>query len=337
MLFTAGGKGIMITDPEDAIKFSIIVPVYGTERYIRECVDSILIQEFRSFELILVDDGSPDLCSQICDEYMRADSRVRVIHKGNGGVSSARNAGIEIAKGQYIWFVDSDDSIASGSLQILNEKLTEKENALLAFQTDLSGEVRFEGIEEYLVNLHFPYKVNFTVWSKVYQLAFINTHGIRFDEEEGIGEDLLFNLTCYRYLFMEGQEISFDHRCFYHYRKRDGSAMQTERSDAFEVQMRLFRKTCDLLRNNVRKQILEQFFLQYMIAGIRQSRALPANQFAEVVRKNDLYQMNVSQSATEAFLKAEKASMAGRMRIHLFIALMKHKQYVFAGRIMGMR
>lgn len=101
------------------MKLSIIVPIYNVEAYLCRCVESILSQTFSDFELILVDDGSPDACPQICDEYARKDPRVRVIHKKNGGLSDARNAGIEIAKGEYIGFVDSDDTISPDMYQRL--------------------------------------------------------------------------------------------------------------------------------------------------------------------------------------------------------------------------
>ncbi|MDT2743473.1 glycosyltransferase family 2 protein [Enterococcus asini] len=94
-------------------EISIIVPVYKVEKYLEKCVDSILAQTFTDFELILVDDGSPDRSGAMCDEYAQKDSRVRVIHKENGGLSSARNAGIDVAKGRYLGFVDSDDYIDS--------------------------------------------------------------------------------------------------------------------------------------------------------------------------------------------------------------------------------
>ena len=90
---------------------SVIVPVYKVEKYLHECVDSILAQTFRDFELILVDDGSPDNCGAICDEYAAKDSRIRVIHQENQGLSGARNSGIDVARGEYITFVDADDSI----------------------------------------------------------------------------------------------------------------------------------------------------------------------------------------------------------------------------------
>ncbi|MDR2409141.1 MAG: glycosyltransferase, partial [Bacteroidales bacterium] len=88
---------------------SIIVPVYKVEPYLRRCIDSILAQTFTDFECILIDDGSPDGCPAICDEYAEKDKRIMVIHQENEGVSAARNAGLDIAKGEWIGFVDSDD------------------------------------------------------------------------------------------------------------------------------------------------------------------------------------------------------------------------------------
>lgn len=94
---------------------SIIVPVYDTEAYLRECLDSLLRQSFADYELVLVDDGSTDGCGALCDEYARRDGRIRVIHQANGGLSAARNAGLDAATGTYVTFVDSDDSVAEGT------------------------------------------------------------------------------------------------------------------------------------------------------------------------------------------------------------------------------
>ena len=102
---------------------SVIVPVYGVEQYLRECLDSILAQTYREFELILVDDGSPDRCGEICDGYAKKDPRVYSYHKENGGLSSARNYGIEHSKGRYLCFIDSDDWIERDYLQTLYEGL----------------------------------------------------------------------------------------------------------------------------------------------------------------------------------------------------------------------
>jgi glycosyltransferase involved in cell wall biosynthesis len=95
---------------------SIIIPIYNVERYIRKCIDSVLYQTFKDIEIILVEDGSQDLCSLICDEYARHDNRIKVIHKENGGASDARNKGVEAANGRYIMFVDSDDWIKENCL-----------------------------------------------------------------------------------------------------------------------------------------------------------------------------------------------------------------------------
>lgn len=100
-------------------KVSIIVPVYKVEKYLHKCVDSILSQTLKDFELILINDGSPDRCGEICDEYAKFDSRVKVIKKENGGLSSARNAGLDVALGNYVGFVDSDDWIEADMYELL--------------------------------------------------------------------------------------------------------------------------------------------------------------------------------------------------------------------------
>ena len=103
-------------------KVSVIVPVYNVEDYIRECLDSLINQTLTDIEIILVDDGSKDLSGTICDEYAKKDCRIKVIHKENGGQSSARNAGLKVSTGEYILFVDSDDYIVENTLEtLLNE------------------------------------------------------------------------------------------------------------------------------------------------------------------------------------------------------------------------
>ena len=98
---------------------SIIVPIYKVEKYLRKCVDSILNSTYQDFELILVDDGSPDGCGAICDEYASREQRIKVVHKTNGGLPDARNAGIKVATGDYLWFVDSDDFVHPSMLETL--------------------------------------------------------------------------------------------------------------------------------------------------------------------------------------------------------------------------
>lgn len=109
---------------------SVVVPIYKVEKYLKKCIDSIINQTYKELEIILVDDGSPDNCGKMCDEFALKDNRIKVIHKENGGLSSARNAGIEIATGEYITFVDSDDYIDNNMYEILLKILKESESDL---------------------------------------------------------------------------------------------------------------------------------------------------------------------------------------------------------------
>lgn len=112
-------------------KISIIVPIYNVEKYLKQCIDSIIAQTYTNIEIILVDDGSPDNSGNICDEYAKKDCRIKVIHKQNGGLSDARNAGIKVASGELIGFVDSDDYIANDMYELLYNNL-KKENAQIS-------------------------------------------------------------------------------------------------------------------------------------------------------------------------------------------------------------
>ncbi len=113
------------------VLISIIVPVYNVEKYLEECIDSILAQTYREFELILVDDGSPDHSGEICDRYASQDKRIRVLHQENQGISDARNHALAVARGQYVTFVDSDDYIAPDMLELLYHNM-KKENAQIS-------------------------------------------------------------------------------------------------------------------------------------------------------------------------------------------------------------
>ncbi|WP_413307844.1 glycosyltransferase [Bacillus sp. 1P10SD] len=112
-------------------KISIVVPIYNVERYLPACLDTILEQPFSDFELILVNDGSTDNCLDICNEYSLKDDRINVVNKKNGGLSSARNAGIEVSTGKYIVFIDPDDQICENYLESLYN-IVEKKNVMLS-------------------------------------------------------------------------------------------------------------------------------------------------------------------------------------------------------------
>ena len=112
---------------------SVIVPIYNVEKYLDKCVDSIINQTYKNLEIILVDDGSPDNCPKMCDDYAKKDSRIKVVHKENGGLSDARNAGMKVATGEYVSFIDSDDWIDLETFSISMAKIEECNAQIVAF------------------------------------------------------------------------------------------------------------------------------------------------------------------------------------------------------------
>lgn len=191
---------------------SVIVPIYKVEKFLRRCIDSILGQTFEDFELILIDDGSPDQCPQICNEYKSHDQRIKVIHKENGGLSSARNAGLDIAQGKYILFVDSDDYIKSDLLEICVSTLESGNYDAIRFgyeKIDSDCKKTHERLPKkhsysfnndserlnYLTDFLLPYKIPFTAWSCLFKNEIIKKNNLRFYSERIIySEDTFFSV-----------------------------------------------------------------------------------------------------------------------------------------------
>lgn len=160
-------------------ELSIIVPVYKVEKYLPKCIDSILAQTFRDFELILIDDGSPDNCGAICDEYAAWDSRIKVIHQVNAGVSAARNAGLDIASGTYLGFVDSDDWIEPEMYETMIATAIEKQVDVVACgikHFSERGELLFEELlseqaytsEQLCASIYgMPNHIGGCIWNKI--------------------------------------------------------------------------------------------------------------------------------------------------------------------------
>lgn len=143
---------------------SVIVPIYNVEKYLKKCVDSVIAQTYENIEIILVDDGSPDNCGAICDEYGKKDKRVRIIHKQNGGLSDARNVGIDTCRGKYISFVDSDDFVSPFFLEILY-------NAIKQNDADISSLTRVVKFTDYS-----EYKVHFVENASDFKIKFVSVY-----------------------------------------------------------------------------------------------------------------------------------------------------------------
>ncbi len=210
------------------IKISVIVPIYKVERYLRQCIDSIINQTYSNLEIILVDDGSPDNCGIICDEYAKIDKRIKVIHKENGGLSSARNAGLDIATGEYIGFVDSDDYIDKTMYEELINSIKKYDsdistgmffNKYRFFRKNSKGfdkELVFKGKDKF-INTKVGYKcIYFNVWSKLYKREIFDN--IRFPE------GMCFEDSYIIYEILDKAEsISYVPKYLYYYRIRKNS------------------------------------------------------------------------------------------------------------------
>lgn len=203
---------------ETKLDVSIIIPVYNAESRFRRCLDSILSQDFSNFECILVDDGSTDGSPSICDEYAKQDARIIVIHKKNGGVSSARNAGLEIAKGKWIVFVDIDDYLKchhiSGMLNTANQSDSIDFTICGFYEIKKTGNTEhsyqpqmYIGKEHICRMFDTTSLLTYMVpWNKMFRHSIIQEHHIRFDEKLSISEDRLFS---YEYmLHIRGAAIS---------------------------------------------------------------------------------------------------------------------------------
>lgn len=198
---------------------SVIVPVYKVEEYLPACIDSILAQTYQNLEIILIDDGSPDNCPAICDEYAKKDSRICVIHKENGGVASARNFGLQHITGEYITFVDSDDTITNEWIESLYNAIGSFD-FVIAGVTYLNNNVKSTNIpaDKQLYSLVKNSLLGYT-WNKLYRTCAIQKKLF----ESGLREDLLFNLS----LVSEGVTYTISDAHGYFYTQHENSLLHS--------------------------------------------------------------------------------------------------------------
>ena len=216
---------------------SIIVPVYNTGKYLSLCIESILNQSFTGFEILLIDDGSTDESGDICKEYAKKDSRIRVFHKENGGVSSARNIGLDNASGEWIYFVDSDDQILPGGLQTMVDCISDGVDIVMGGykRYNESGDVVYE-IDDRVICLMDKRESLSTLYArhgKFYDYltygcirflrnTIIQTHNLRFDTKISNKEDTLFLA---QYICRSNGKTRFTTTPVYRYNQRIDSAM----------------------------------------------------------------------------------------------------------------
>ncbi len=225
-------------------EISIIVPVYNVEQYLSQCVSSIITQSYKDFELILVDDGSPDNCPAMCDDFAEKDIRIKVIHQKNGGLSNARNSGFKAACGKYIWFIDSDDYILENALKTISEYFhTESDIISFGFVNDVNGEIKgrnvmpFAGIADNkqicaLANTACSSHLFTFVWRDIYNREFLINNNIYFVDGLSYAEDSAFNSKA----FFLANRICYIEDCLYAYRERN-SGISKNVSKSFDSKL----------------------------------------------------------------------------------------------------
>lgn len=240
-------------------KLSVIIPVYNVERYLDKCLSSVINQTLHDIEIILVDDQSPDNCPQKCDEYARRDSRIKVVHKENGGLGFARNSGLEIATGEYVTFLDSDDFIdlytyehlynlakdnAVDALYYKFRRFTNEAEAAPAELIDKITLYKDDAVKGLMLDIiasepsaKVDHKIQCSACTAMYRMAIIQEHNVRFhSERELISEDVVFNLDYLKY----AKSVAYNNGEYYHYRINPASLTGTIRTDRIEKHIKLY-------------------------------------------------------------------------------------------------
>lgn len=298
---------------------SIIIPVYKVEKYLARCIDSILQQTYSNLEIILVNDGSPDNCGNICDEYSKKDSRITVIHKENGGVSSARNMGLKVAKGKYIGFVDSDDYIELDMFEKLYKILKKNEAQLSVCNIYGKNEDKLEIYDnkqfiEIIFDQNGPQGY---LCNKLYDKSVIDKFNLILDENIHICEDLLFNVNYLEKI----KKVVYIHEGFYHYVENSSSATKkmfatkrwTTLLDSYIAMEPQFK--------NYEQKLYDLYLSELLWAAVRVRTEMQISKvkYPDVIKKY----RNIIKTKRKQFLKSKNISLKIKIKIILYMYFYK--------------
>ncbi|WP_226645635.1 glycosyltransferase [Mesobacillus subterraneus] len=252
-------------------EISIIVPVYNVEAFLKECIESIINQTFRNLELILINDGSSDNSGEICDRYAQTDKRIKVIHKKNSGPSSTRNLGIKVAKGNYVGFVDSDDTIELNMYENMYKMAAKTKSEIVAcgyvelnefngksnkYSTPFKEKVLIEGqdiketLERFLSKnkiLGYP-----SLCNKLYNKKFLLENKLIINENIRIAEDLCFNISAYS----RAKRVCCINEAYYRYRRINSESIMNNKDGSFYLHLEARRQLLNTLKlNNISRQV----------------------------------------------------------------------------------
>lgn len=258
---------------------TVIVPVYKVEPYLRRCLDSIVNQTYKNLEIILIDDGSPDNCGVICDEYAENDKRIKVIHKENGGLSSARNVGLDVFKGEYVTFVDSDDVVSLDMIEYLYDLLSDNNAEISVCLHEIVRDnhrwISFKNVnnqtvtpKECIKKLLYNDGVDTSAWAKLYKASLFNN--VRYPQGK-LFEDIA---TTYK-LFFNANRIALGNEAKYSYILRNssivGSSFNEKKLDLLEMTDEMGRNVLNvypsLSKAVLRRRVYARFSTLNQLAG----------------------------------------------------------------------
>lgn len=261
--------------------FSVIVPIYKVEKYLVQCIESIVAQPFDDYELILVDDGSPDCCPTICDEYAKKHERIKVIHKNNGGLVSARKAGCAVSEGKYILNVDGDDWISEGYFEEISQIAREYSPDVICFGSIKTWsnkqetcpypyEYKYYNREE-IENDIFPVLFESldgrtyppSIWSKAFRRDLYIQYQLQVDDRISIGEDIV----CTKMVIYNAESMFIMPDCLYYYRQNEQSMTKNKKAFPFTGPQLIFEsfqsiaKSDKAMSEQISRCVYHRFFM----------------------------------------------------------------------------
>lgn len=323
-------------------RVSVILPIYKVEKYLDRCMHSLLNQTLKDIEIIMVDDGSPDNSPTMCDRYAKEDSRVKVIHKQNAGLGFARNSGLEIATGDYIAFVDSDDFVSVTAFEILLKVALEenadyvmcgyksvRNNICVSEHKDVNQKMVMEVPDCYNVlrgmigidpDSEYSYRHNYSVWHGIYKSTLFTEGGIRFcSERDLISEDLIFHLS----LIPLCRKIVIIPDLLYNYCLNDNSLTTTYRKGRFEAVLKLWKVSVGMVASTSLEDM--KIRLDYLLLDV----TLSAISYEVRYNKNNALDVLKTISANDEVHQLLDSYPIHRLcrKHYLFFSLLKRKAY----------
>ncbi len=323
---------------------SIIVPVYNVEKYLEECVNSLLRQTYENIQIILIDDGSKDSSGRSCDVYAQKDSRVKVIHKENAGLGYARNSGLEAAKGKYVTFIDADDLAEPDLVELLMKGITETgadtciggfkritEDGVVKFEEKYS-EGYFEGKDVYDVVFarmlgsapDIRDAIHMSVWNGLYSMNIIHKYHINFpSEREFISEDIIWASDYYRY----ARRVKVIDSTAYNYRIRQGSLTQRYNPDMLDMVCVLYCEMEKRLEGDSSKifRLQRQFFVNLRVCMKQEHRSISGKNKKEVKKSIQKIVDNITVRSVLSIYPISSIQFGPRC----FLLLLKYKLVMF--------